>query len=959
MSTAKERQSDRAALIKTLLPLEDWLRDEKGLLLNPEGAGYKVLCPFHADKKPSLWVDAKPRQRYTCFGCGKAGDILNWEMEETGRSFGEVLDTLSARVGLAPLEISADDRAKYEEKIRHHRVMAKVNDAFLTYAMAEAGKHLAPFRGYLEKRGISLDTARKYRIGYLECTSYPVRTALLTAGCTIGEIDESMILADERMFDQRLLVGVMTNKQTRLVYGRSIVNADPHHLYQKGTDKVLFNIDRTDGSKRLIAVESVIDALSLIELGYEHEVVGTLGAHLSDAQVRALDRTRKKVWVLFDNDSAGIKASIDLGLRLSGDHAIAKLKGKVKDPNDFLVTGGTKAELDKILEESRGDRAEHVMIKAIDPGTPKHELPRAAAPILEALSRMEEHEAGSGRSVLDTAFKAHFSLNATDMSPYRAKLERLKKKRAAEEAAARDSARMESPDLPDEEIDISELHNGVSYVGGKLWYQFLIPKAEKKVDPKTHAEKLVKVIDVWYVSSTREFKNRAATKVDDDLIVGNMPVGIRPGRWSTAKNVANSITAWSEGKEAIDPAVTYAEIRKLFTTYLWFPDERYHDLLTIWTFMTYWTPVFDTLGYLFLHASPRSGKTTAMTVLAQIAYEAELMGDISGSALFRKIEGSKGAMLLDEMEKLASTEFASSGDPVNQVLLTGYKSTGATGRTNLDKVTDTDTGMESFSTFSAKVIANTQGIHVPTIRDRSIELMLLRSDHKLPQFNERRHEKLGTFGKLRNALYCTALKWAEDVQEIYEDGLEMRYGSELESKGLFGRDFEVWAPLWSVAIWLEDMGVPGLAEMMIDMAVTHRDVRDASVAEDSLDSPLLKALRRFVKEHAKTIAEVPFHGEGGWYADDAVLEYLHRFRRLDRARPTKLKEVLRRLQISPPGIFTTTYGGKSVNVMRVTETAVMDAIRRYNIDDADLLMKDETLFEEASDDSLEGLTKTY
>ena len=960
--TARQATADQAARIKTLLPLEDFLRSEKGLVLNPEGSGFKALCPFHDDKRPSLWIDAKPRTRYTCFGCGKSGDVVSWVMEESGRTFTEAVDELSIKLGLPPIEMGPAERSAYDAKVKHHAVMHKVNDAFITFAMAEAGKHLPAFRGYLvDQRGISLETAKRYRIGYLESTQYQVRKALLDAGCTIADIDESMILVDERMFDRRVIVGVQNHKQVRMVYGRTIdPKVEPKHLYQKGVDKALFNLDRIDASPRLILVESIFDALSLIELGYEHEVVGAMGANLTDGQVRDLQRTKKKVWLLFDNDAAGAKASIETGLALVGNHAIAKLKGKIKDPNDFLTTGGTKTELDTLLEEAKGENAPKVMIRAMDATMPKHELPRAAMPVLEALARMEEFEAGSGKPILGNEFKAHFSLSVSDMVSYKAKLEKLHKKLLSEDISAREASRMESPDLPEEEVDVKELHNGVSYVGGKLWYQFLVPRVEKRIDPKTHTEKMVKLIDAWYVSSTRDFKNRAATKVNDEIVVDDMPIGIRPGRWSTAKNTPNSIYAWKDKNEKVSAKDTFDDIRKLLTTYLWFPDERYHDLLTAWVFMTYWTPIFDTVGYLFLHASPRSGKTTAMTVLAQIAYEAELMGDVSGSALFRKIEGSKGAMLLDEMEKLASDEFARSGDPINQVLLTGYKSTGATGRTNLDKVSETNTGSEMFSTFCAKIIANTQGIHVATIRDRSIELMLLRSDHKLPQFNERKHVKLGTFAKIRNAMYCLALKHVDEVQESYEDGLELAYGAELEKRGLFGRDYEVWAPLWATAMLLEDQGVPGLVSMFIDMAAEHRDVRDVTLAEDSIDTPILKALRRFVTEHAKTIAEVPYAkgpgGPGEWYGVETVLDYLKQYRRLDRTPQVKLIETMRRLRISPAGVFTTSYGGHSVRVMRITKTSVTEAIARYNVDDADLLMKDETLFDSASDEGLETLS---
>jgi DNA primase catalytic core len=891
-----------------------------------------------------------------CHACGKGGDIISYVREADGLSFIEAVDLLSNLAGLQPLNLSDDERKKYDERTKHHAVLHKVNSAFVEFCMQEAGKNLAEFKHYIEDtRGLTLELVKKYRVGYIDSDVPTVRKALISAGCTVQEIDESMILDNSQLFKKRIIIGVVNHKQVRFVYGRTVDDSEPHHVYQSGSEKVLFNLDRTNVADKIIVVESILDALALIQLGFEHETVGAMGARMTDGQLHDLRRTGKKIWFLYDNDKAGLESAIEMGLQVNAHHAIARLKGKVKDPNDFLKAGGTRSEIEQLLEESKGNAAHKLMVVAIDPGTPRHELPKALEPVLNYLAHVDDEIAA--RAMLEDDVKKHFKLSAAEIGPYRQKLQAMRAKVKRESDAADRAARSDAPLLPENATEVHELHNGVSYVDGNLWFQFLIQRPEKFVDPKTHVEKMVKTTEVWYIASDRVFKNRASQKIEDDIIIDNTPVGIRLNRWETAKSVPNSIEAWRKKEEQVDAGETFRTIRDLLKTYLWFKDEvreSYYDLLTCWVFMTYWTPVFDTVGYLFLHASPRSGKTTTMTILAHLAYEAELMGDVSGSALFRKIEGSRGAMLLDEMEKLASEEFARTGDAINQVLLTGYKRTGNTQRTDLDQKTETTTGVQTFSTYCPKIIANTQGIKVQTIRDRSIELELLRSDHRIPQFNERRHDKQGTFSALRNQLYCIALKYVDSIVEIYEDRLEDKYEKEIESKGLWGRDYEVWSGIWTVAVWLDeqqakldDQGKPvSIMDGLLELATIHKVNRDSAVAEDSIDAPLLKALRRFVREHRRTIAEVKFNGEQEWYTKQAVVEYLRQYPRLSKISESRLLEIMRRVNVianTTPGISSV--GGKTVSVIKVTEQKVLEAVKRYDIGEDDILMRDESLEE--------------
>ena len=52
-----------------------------GVDLKKTGRGYKGHCPFHEDSKtPSLSV-TPAKQLWQCFGCGKAGDVIDFARE--------------------------------------------------------------------------------------------------------------------------------------------------------------------------------------------------------------------------------------------------------------------------------------------------------------------------------------------------------------------------------------------------------------------------------------------------------------------------------------------------------------------------------------------------------------------------------------------------------------------------------------------------------------------------------------------------------------------------------------------------------------------------------------------------------------------------------------------------------------------------------------------------------------
>ena len=89
----RNRQVDVAA-IRRDYPIEDVVA-AAGIELRPAGHGFVGRCPFHDDTTPSMSVAGVP-DRFTCFGCGAHGDVIDFVQRLHHVTFIEAVHTLTA-----------------------------------------------------------------------------------------------------------------------------------------------------------------------------------------------------------------------------------------------------------------------------------------------------------------------------------------------------------------------------------------------------------------------------------------------------------------------------------------------------------------------------------------------------------------------------------------------------------------------------------------------------------------------------------------------------------------------------------------------------------------------------------------------------------------------------------------------------------------------------------------------
>ncbi|MDO8430431.1 MAG: CHC2 zinc finger domain-containing protein, partial [Candidatus Taylorbacteria bacterium] len=128
--------------------------------LDRAGKNLKGKCPFHNEKTPSFFV-SPDRGGYYCFGCGEKGDIFSFVEKFEGLDFMGAIKMLAERAGVT-LEF---DRGTDLQKTEKERLLAIMEEA--TNFFEENLKNSQEAIDYIKKRGITPETAKKFRIGYI------------------------------------------------------------------------------------------------------------------------------------------------------------------------------------------------------------------------------------------------------------------------------------------------------------------------------------------------------------------------------------------------------------------------------------------------------------------------------------------------------------------------------------------------------------------------------------------------------------------------------------------------------------------------------------------------------------------------------------------------------------------------------------------------------------------------
>lgn len=293
--------------------------------LQKKGGRYFGCCPFHNEKTPSMCVN---NGWYHCFGCGASGDVVKFVMEMENVSFYDAVKLLADKVGMQLPEVKFDP--KYSEKKEHSDVLKQLMRDVARYYRNNLidevkGKQA---REYLLDRGIDVDTSKRYglglsldyesMVGYMRRKGYHLAD-LLECGL-ISNVDRP-----SDAFANRIIVPIMDGMSNVIAFGGRIYHGEKDVAkYKNSTNTTLFDKGRTiyginfvkrdkklNGAayKNLILVEGYMDVISLGAAGIKNAIAG-MGTALTEGQAREISRMTDTVYVCYDGDGAGRKASV-------------------------------------------------------------------------------------------------------------------------------------------------------------------------------------------------------------------------------------------------------------------------------------------------------------------------------------------------------------------------------------------------------------------------------------------------------------------------------------------------------------------------------------------------------------------------------------------------------------------------------------------------------------------------
>ena len=291
--------------------------------LKKSGSNYLGLCPFHGEKSPSFNVNPA-KEIFHCFGCSSGGDMFSFLMRIEGVSFPEAVSRLAARAGVQvedrPLTDS-EKRAK-GEKEENRLIMALAAEHYREVLTRR--QEGAAARNYLLQREVDSDTAAAYGLGYAFERRDSLVQAIRSKGLSIELAGQLGVVRNSDrgwydLFYNRLIFPIRDPQgQVIALAGRVLDNSLPKYinspespLYKKssvlfGTDMALRDVRK---SGNVIVVEGYFDHLALFKAGVKN-VLATCGTALTDGHIGLLKKHAERVFLLFDSDNAGRKATV-------------------------------------------------------------------------------------------------------------------------------------------------------------------------------------------------------------------------------------------------------------------------------------------------------------------------------------------------------------------------------------------------------------------------------------------------------------------------------------------------------------------------------------------------------------------------------------------------------------------------------------------------------------------------
>ncbi|HEY6001843.1 MAG TPA: DNA primase [Anaeromyxobacter sp.] len=438
--------------------------------LKRAGRTWKGCCVFHGERTPSFHVYPEDKH-FKCYGCGAHGDVFGFLQRLEGKEFPEVVRDLAREVGVEIPEAEEESAEQKRRRKERNEILAACEAAARYWAARLASRYGAGARGYLEERGVTPESVRRFRLGVAADGWNDLSPRLREKGIGPEALARAGLVIERKekagsydRFRNRLMFPIAAMDGQVIGFGgralpesadgekgAKYINTPETPLYKKS--KVLYGLDLARESIRktrsAVLVEGYFDVIGLHQAGVAN-AVAVCGTALTPEHVELLERCDcREVTILFDGDVAGLAAPAKAAAALfpsglAGKVAVLPSEGGKSDPDEFARASG-RAGVEALLA-SAAPLSEFLIERAVEricgarPGEAALEAKLATVRELKAFVRMMP--AGLARSVFEDAIAKRLDL---DVGALRAE---LSGERPSGRAAGGQGARRTSPGAP-------------------------------------------------------------------------------------------------------------------------------------------------------------------------------------------------------------------------------------------------------------------------------------------------------------------------------------------------------------------------------------------------------------------------------------------------------------------------------------------------------------------------------
>ena len=342
------------------------------VVLKKSGSNFKGLSPFSQERTPSFMV-SPVKQIWKDFSSGKGGNVVAFLMEHEHFTYPEAIRFLANKynIEIEETEQSHEEKEKANTKESLYLVNQFAQESF-TQDLWEFSEGKAIGLSYFKERGFTDEIIRLFNLGYAAEQRDRFYKKATKAGYSENYIVETgLIIKNERgavdrfrgrvIFPIRSMAGRVQGFGGRILSATlktaKYINSPESEVYHKS--KVLYGMFE---AKKAIAkedicylVEGYTDVIQMFQQGIEN-VVSSSGTALTPEQIRLVRRLTSNIVVLFDGDSAGLRAAIrGIDLILEQGMNVRVCSFPEGDDPDSFAKSHTREEIIKYLKESARD----------------------------------------------------------------------------------------------------------------------------------------------------------------------------------------------------------------------------------------------------------------------------------------------------------------------------------------------------------------------------------------------------------------------------------------------------------------------------------------------------------------------------------------------------------------------------------------------------------------------------